>query len=165
MGVGLATPIGLPCPVATQLPGIQRSVFAMQLPCLVASLLSPPVVLSTIQQPPQETEIGICHTAPMPGGQTPFQDVEAGVCHTPSMPDSHLIIPSHGLGDMSVGVSHKAPMPGNQTHVPCVGFGVCLSAPMPGGHPLRRSGLGHVDLSESVPGSLSLFQKASVEAS
>ncbi|MPC58885.1 hypothetical protein E2C01_052895 [Portunus trituberculatus] len=70
-GVGLATAIGLPCPAATTLSEICRSVIAIQLPCLAArllsgilmvasairrpclaaSLLSPPVVLSAVQLP------------------------------------------------------------------------------------------------------------------
>ncbi|MPC38388.1 hypothetical protein E2C01_031894 [Portunus trituberculatus] len=37
-------------------------------------------------------------------------------------------------------------------------------APLPGSHPLPRSDLGHVNPSESMPGSLPLIQEASIEA-
>ncbi|MPC61130.1 hypothetical protein E2C01_055194 [Portunus trituberculatus] len=133
-------------------------------------------------------EVGICHTAPMPGSQTPFQDVEAGVCHMAPMPGGQLIIPSRGLGvsetiprtlgmelgtimsdgllssqSVSVGASHKAPMLGNQTYVPCVGVSVCPLAPMPDAHHLPRSGVNLMDPGKSVPNSFPLFQEDSVE--
>ncbi|MPC44971.1 hypothetical protein E2C01_038653 [Portunus trituberculatus] len=95
------------------------------------------------QTPICDIDGGVCHMAPMPGGQSPFQEVEAGFCHTAAMPGGQLMIPSHGLG---------------------IGVGVCPLAPMPGGYPLPRNDLGHVDPGESVQDSLPLIQKTSVEA-
>ncbi|MPC64660.1 hypothetical protein E2C01_058778 [Portunus trituberculatus] len=125
----------------------------------------------------------------MPGGCPTTQEMEVGICHTAPMPGGQLIIPPQGLGkgetiphslglelganmsdallpsqNVSVGVRHKAPILGNQTHVPCIGVGVWPSAPMPGGHPLPHSGVNHMDPGKSVPDSVPLFQEVSVEA-
>ncbi|MPC66460.1 hypothetical protein E2C01_060610 [Portunus trituberculatus] len=79
----------------------------------------------------QDTEVGVCRTAPMPDSQTPIQDMASAIwlpCLVASLLSPPMVLSA--VQDVKVGVCHMAPMLGSQLIIPSHGLGVGETFPL-----------------------------------